>query len=44
MAALNAAAQVLGLPPAPGVGVQEALGRWVGEWVHRWSDTASARL
>ena len=44
MAALSAAAQVLGLPPAPGVGVQEALGRWVGEWVHRWSDTASARL
>jgi glutamyl-Q tRNA(Asp) synthetase len=33
MVALNAAAQVLGLPPAPGVGVQEALGRWVGEWV-----------
>jgi glutamyl-Q tRNA(Asp) synthetase len=32
LAALSAAAEVLGLPPAGGVGVQEALGQWVGRW------------
>jgi glutamyl-Q tRNA(Asp) synthetase len=36
LAALSAAAEVLGLPAARGVVVQEALREWVGQWARLW--------